>query len=198
LVQNTNWRNAELAIINLQDAHSLAEETIAGQPLEELQELIRPAGFFTQKAATLHRLASAMLAAGGLRALLDLPTEEARLRLLSVKGIGFETADSILLYAGAHEVFVVDVYLRRWLDRVGEPEAARAQYGDLRRMMEEVVSRNHQSLEAIPRGSVPARHTVTPMAAMKRSAIAHLYAELHALFVADGIANKKPARERRI
>jgi endonuclease III related protein len=198
LVQNTNWRNAELAIENLRAAGVLTEAAISGMPIDGLQELIRPAGFFRQKAATLHRLASATIAAGGLEALLKLPTDEARLRLLSIKGVGFETADSILLYAGGHEVFVVDIYLRRWLERLGEPDVVRTGYDSLRQAIERLVRTRPEFLQIKDSpGKSPARHAPSRMSEMHRSPIARAFAELHAVIVADGVANKKPARERR-
>ncbi len=88
-------------------------------PLHELEQLIRPSGYFRQKAARLKTFVSSLDReyAGSLQQLFARPTDELRKELLELNGIGPETADSILLYAGNHPVFVVDAYTRRILVR---------------------------------------------------------------------------------
>ncbi len=113
LTQNTNWSNVERAIKNLKQAGLLSPEGIAAAEDERLFELIKPAGFYKQKAKRLKAFSKWLLEQGGLDALKDTPTETLREMLLSIKGVGHETADSILLYALDRPVFVVDAYTYR-------------------------------------------------------------------------------------
>jgi len=120
LTQRTNWRNVELAMANLKRARlrSLKDIYELGQDdLKKLQKLIKPAGFFTQKAFTLWQLAGWIVSKGGLLSLQKLPSSFLREELLKIKGIGPETADSILLYALEKPVFVIDEYTRRWVKK---------------------------------------------------------------------------------
>ncbi len=121
LTQNTNWNNVEKAIANLKQAQALSHRAVFEMPTDQLEELIRPAGFFRQKAQRLqgfcHHLQSHYQ--GSLEAMLQQPTSQLRSELLNLKGIGPETADSILLYAGQHLSFVVDAYTRRLFSRIG-------------------------------------------------------------------------------
>lgn len=119
LVQNTNWRNAELALKNLRQAGAITRQRLRQIPLEELQVLIRPAGFFRQKARALHNIANwiEQTHRDSLKPLFAQETDVARAQLLALTGIGPETADAILLYAGGHPVFVADAYTRRILTR---------------------------------------------------------------------------------
>ncbi len=119
LTQNANWRNAERALQNLRKAGISSPRDILSAPRKELEALIRPSGFFRQKASRLYALSRAILVLGGLDALASMPLVESRRILLSIPGIGRETADSILLYALGRPVFVVDAYTRRLLDRLG-------------------------------------------------------------------------------
>lgn len=121
LTQNTAWRNVERAIAHLRGADALTPAAIHDLPRAELERLIRPAGFFRQKAERLQLFSEFLLGGhdGDLGALLAGPLEEVRRTLLARKGIGPETADSILLYAGGRPSFVVDAYTRRLLTRLG-------------------------------------------------------------------------------
>ncbi len=119
LTQNTAWKNVEKAIANLKREGCLTPDRILSCPEERLKELIRPAGFYNQKAARLKEVSRFLLEHGGLEGLDVLPTEELRSLLLSIKGIGRETADSILLYAFDRPVFVVDRYTYRIFTRLG-------------------------------------------------------------------------------
>ena len=121
LTQNTAWRNVEYAIANLRQAVPIAPRALLDLPRAELEELIRPAGFFRQKARCLHGLLGSLVNEhdGSLESWLAGPLEEARRRLLALAGIGPETADSILLYAGNRPTFVVDAYTRRLFARLG-------------------------------------------------------------------------------
>jgi endonuclease-3 related protein len=115
LTQNTSWKNVEKAIINLKNDKLLEPEKINSLPLPELAELIRPAGYFNIKAKRLKNFTSWLFDNynGSLENLTSIPTDRLRAELLGVKGIGPETADSILLYALDRAVFVVDAYTAR-------------------------------------------------------------------------------------
>jgi len=119
LTQNTTWRNATLALKNLRKAGRLAGRPMSQISLRELESLVRPAGFYRQKARTLHDFAVWIEQAhgGSLDSLFAPGPARARAQLLALKGIGPETADAILLYAGRQPVFVADAYTRRVLSR---------------------------------------------------------------------------------
>ncbi len=121
LTQNTAWRNVEYAINNLKQAQALTPAAIRQLSEIELQQLIRPAGFFRQKAERLQLFVDHLFVFhhGELAQLLAGELDAVRQELLSLKGVGPETADSILLYAGDRPSFVVDAYTRRLLTRLG-------------------------------------------------------------------------------
>ena len=121
LTQNTNWNNVEKALANLKDAEALDLRLVAEMPLPQLEQLIRPSGFFRQKAQRLQHFCRHLLHQhdGSLDRLLQQELDVARSELLSLSGIGPETADSILLYAGNRPSFVVDSYTRRFFGRLG-------------------------------------------------------------------------------
>jgi endonuclease-3 related protein len=121
LTQNTNWKNVEKAIANLKEAGLLSLSAMATLPKEKLAEYIRPAGYYNIKAGRLQNLFT-MIAEhweNDLDYLLRQPVSVLREQLLSVKGIGPETADSMVLYAAGKPVFVVDAYTHRILSRHG-------------------------------------------------------------------------------
>jgi endonuclease III related protein len=119
LTQNTTWRNATLALKNLRKAGLLAQRSLRQVPLGDLEQLVRPAGFYRQKARALHNFANWIDRAhgGSLDSLFSLSVDQARAQLLALNGIGPETADAILLYCGRQPVFVADAYTRRILSR---------------------------------------------------------------------------------
>jgi endonuclease-3 related protein len=121
LVQNTAWRNVERAIENLRDAGVMEPCSLYAVPPEELAELIRPAGYFQVKARRLRNLLKFVLDEynGSLDAMFRADLATLRQQLLGVHGIGPETADAILLYAGGLPTFVVDTYTHRVLARHG-------------------------------------------------------------------------------
>lgn len=121
LTQNTNWDNVERAIGNLKARKLLAAAKMQALPTNELAELIRPAGYFNVKARRLKAFLDFFIEnyAGSFKKMGSVETSELRRRLLSVNGIGPETADSILLYALGKPVFVIDAYTRRVLSRHG-------------------------------------------------------------------------------
>jgi endonuclease-3 related protein len=122
LTQNTAWGNVERAVANLKAADALTAWRLLELPDARLGELIRPSGYFNVKARRLKGLAAWLTARTGdgdpLR-LRGVRTPRLRAELLAVRGVGPETADSILLYALNRRVFVVDAYTRRVLSRHG-------------------------------------------------------------------------------
>lgn len=121
LTQNTAWSNVEKAITALRENSRLDPFEILAASDEELEHLIRPSGYYRQKADRLKRLSSMIVEdlEGDLDTLFERPVLAARDHLLSIKGIGPETADSILLYAGRRPVFVIDAYTLRIAGRLG-------------------------------------------------------------------------------
>jgi len=121
LVQNTNWQNVKRAIDNLRQAELLEPHALYAVPVEELESLLRPAGYFRIKARRLHNLLKFLVQRydGSLEAMFRTELETLRAELLAINGIGPETADSILLYAGGLPIFVVDTYTHRIFARHG-------------------------------------------------------------------------------
>jgi endonuclease-3 related protein len=126
LTQNTAWKAVERSLANLREAGALAPDGLRAVPLNRLQKLIRPSGFFERKARALKAFV-AMLDeefGGSLEALGAMATAELRVRLLALPGVGPETADAIMLYALGHPVPMADEYLRRIAERHGLLAAA--------------------------------------------------------------------------
>ena len=124
------------------------------------------------------------------------PSEKLRAELLALNGVGPETADSILLYAGGHPVFVVDAYTRRILERHGIIDS-RTGYEEIRTLIEEALSNSRaESLTVTNPGALP-RHPASRLSARERSPLAQHYNELHALIVRTGneYCRKQPACE---
>ena len=121
LVQNTAWSNVRRAIDNLRQADLLDPHALVRLPLEELEELVRPAGYYRVKAKRLRNLMALVVDRhdGDLDAMFAQDMAALREELLSVNGVGPETADSILLYAAGLPVFVVDAYTLRITARHG-------------------------------------------------------------------------------
>lgn len=137
LTQNTSWTNVEPAIANLREQGLLTPREIRRVRLDKLQRLVRSSGYFRQKARKLKAFCDFLQREhrGSLRRMFEMPTITLREELLGVHGIGPETADSILLYAGRHAVFVVDAYTKRILARHGWARE-NAKYEDIRWMFE--------------------------------------------------------------
>lgn len=119
LTQNTAWANVEKAISNLKAMGVFDPEALLNLDQAELAALIRPAGYFNQKARKIRDFLSWFRETGGFEAMKGTETSTLRESLLSIRGIGPETADSILLYAMGRPVFVVDAYTVRVLARHG-------------------------------------------------------------------------------
>ena len=138
LTQNTAWTNVEKALANLRANDALKFAALEKASAEELAEWIRPAGYFNQKSVYLKEMARVLRDRfdGSLNQLFALKTPELRKELLSWKGVGPETADSILLYAAKRPVFVVDAYTKRvcarhgWIDEKASYDAVAKLFTD--------------------------------------------------------------------
>ena len=119
LTQNTAWTNVEKALFNLHAAGVFLPADALVLTERRLAELIRPSGYYNQKAARLRMFARHCESSGSVSALFMPPLPAARNALLSLNGIGPETADSMLLYAGGKRIFVVDAYTLRLSERLG-------------------------------------------------------------------------------
>lgn len=128
LTQNTSWQQVERALINLKQIGSLYPERILTLGPETLKEAIKPAGYYNQKTSRLKILAEWFLELNG-----RTPERE---ELLSLKGVGPETADSILLYAFKQPSFVVDAYTRRIMSNLGLADE-KAKYSEIKALFEE-------------------------------------------------------------
>ena len=191
LTQNTAWTNVERALTNLRAAGVLSLQGIREIPLSELEKLVRPSGYFRQKAQRLKTFIAYLDQKydGSLEKMFAQPTVQLRLELLSLNGIGPETADSILLYAGNHETFVIDAYTRRILDRHGILSEG-TKYEAVRAMIERALSQEFAEQVATDDGrhhtnSKPpgAHHPPSAMSLETRSARAQLFNEMHGLLV---------------
>lgn len=121
LTQSTAWSNVEKAIASLKMADALSPSALHRVPAEELARLIRPSGYYNAKAGKLKAFVERLLDDydGDPGKLFALDTVTLRRELLSIHGVGEETADSIILYAARRPVFVIDAYTRRILNRLG-------------------------------------------------------------------------------
>ena len=194
LTQNTAWTNVERALRNLRASALLSLDGIRRVPLAKLEVAIRSAGYYRQKARRLKTFVAYLdeFYAGSLNRMFAQSTEKLREELLVLNGVGPETADSILLYAGNHPVFVVDAYTRRILERHGIlPE--KAPYEDIRSLFERALSAQAAEDAASFSGSARqlspppgACHPPSPMSTAKRSALVQVYNEMHGLLVGVG------------
>lgn len=149
LTQNTAWTNVERAIANLKTARVLEPTKMFALPEAKLAELIRPAGYFNVKARRLRSFLRVLVEDlnGDLKKLFAGNKSTVRERLLAMNGIGPETADSMLLYAGGHHSFVIDAYTRRIFQRHGWSPKSKVQsprssgdYGELKRLCESALN----------------------------------------------------------
>jgi endonuclease-3 related protein len=194
LTQNTSWTNVERALSKLREARVLSIGGIRRTPLPKLEQLIRSAGYFRQKAQRLKTFVAFLdrRYAGSLTRMFVGPTAKLREELLSVNGIGPETADSILLYAGNHPVFVVDAYTRRILER-HQLVTANATYEEIRELFERALrplteefpcsESDHTPVAGGPRGS---SHLPSRMSTSKREVLVQVFNEMHGLIVGVG------------
>ncbi len=144
LTQNTSWSNVEKAIDNLKKEGLINPEKLWEIENEKLEELIRSSGYYRQKAKKLKNFMNLLWEKyeGKIQKLFELPVPRLREKLLSVKGIGKETADSIILYAARKPMFVIDTYTKRILKRVGVTQ--KTKYDDLQNLFHEKLPQDTQ------------------------------------------------------
>ena len=187
LTQNTAWANVEKAIINLRRARVLNVKGIREIPLPKLEQLIRPSGYFRQKARKLKTFVEFLDSkySGSLDRMFAQPTANLRSELLALNGVGPETADSILLYAGNHPVFVVDAYTRRILERHGMI-GPKTGYEEIRSLIEAGISSQKPELLKVVRARADPGHPISRISAGSRSELAQHFNEFHAVIVRAG------------
>jgi endonuclease-3 related protein len=205
LTQNTAWTNVEKALSNLRRERLLTIDGIRRVSTRQLEALIRPSGYFRQKAQRLKTFVSFLDShyGGSLSMMFARPTTELRNELLALNGVGPETADSILLYAGNHPVFVVDAYTRRILER-HEIVTANASYEEIRDLCEQALSENALINSSIA-DTIPAFASAAPVSRVatsgrplgtchrpsrvsraERSQIVQIFNDMHGLIVGVG------------
>jgi len=194
LTQNTAWTNVEKALGNLRQERLLTIDGIRRTPKRRLERLIRPSGYFRQKAQRLKTFVRFLDAryGGSLARMFARPTAELREELLALNGVGPETADSILLYAGNHPVFVVDAYTRRILERHQIVSTA-VGYDEIRLLFERALGETPsspgppmQSLDGAPSGPPGSCHRPSRMSKASRTASVQVFNEMHGLIVGVG------------
>jgi endonuclease-3 related protein len=190
LGQNTSWTNVERALASLRSADALTLDAIRALPISRLEQLLRSSGYFRQKTQRLKTFVAFVDQhyTGSLEQMFATHTEQLRRQLLSLKGIGHETADAILLYAGNHQIFVVDAYARRILERHAAIDQS-ARYDDVRALVQRALCRqSHQqsnpAAPVLPPGLIV--HRPSTMSAATRTSTAQVYNEMHGLFVQIG------------
>ena len=141
LTQNTSWKNVEHAITNLKAAKAITARKIYALSHDELAQLIRPAGYFNLKAKRLRNFVDTLVEKYGasIKRLFNGETSIVRDRLLAINGVGPETADSMLLYAGNHNSFVIDAYTKRIFSRHKWCDES-ADYDDLKNLCSESLN----------------------------------------------------------
>lgn len=195
LTQNTSWTNVEKALRNLRAAKRLTLDAIRRTPERELAKLIRPSGYFRQKAKRLKTFVRFLDKhyGGSLSRMLRRPVVELRNELLALHGVGPETADSILLYAGNYPVFVVDAYTRRIFER-HEIVSDDATYEEIRALCEDALKL--PSLAPNPRANAGeaqpsvalagACHRPSRVSRAERSELVQVFNDMHGLLVRVG------------
>jgi endonuclease-3 related protein len=187
LTQNTSWKNVEKALGNLRKAWVLTVSGIRRTPQPELEQLIRPAGYFRQKAQRLKIFVSFLDGryGGSWARMFARPTGELRDELLALHGVGPETADSILLYAGNHPVFVVDAYTRRILER-HQIVPRTAGYDEIRLLFEQALGEAPAAVNKHSSGPRGSSHPPSAVSEATRSPLVQVFNEMHGLIVGVG------------
>ncbi len=183
LVQQTQWERVEQAIVRLDALDLIDERALAAAPVEMIREAIKPVAYYNAKAPSLKKLAQYIVDryGGDVARLFDQPTAELRHELLGLPHIGPETADTLLVYAGLHDSFVVDAYLRRIFGRLGViPGVEKLPYEALRRIFEDALPAD-LDLSAYPH---------------LQNSRARLFWDYHSLIVEHGINHCLPRHPR--
>ncbi len=183
LTQQTSWKNVEKAIDNLKSYNMLSPSAIYESDCKVLAETIRPAGFYNLKARRLKEFVRFLVEKYGAdeKEMEKVGTQKLREELLSVRGIGKETADSILLYALNKPVFVVDAYTKRIYSRLGVI-SGRESYDEIRGLFESALS-NKDFLNYVKNNF-----------SFDEDTKVYVFKEMHALIVRQGkeFCKKKP------
>jgi endonuclease-3 related protein len=185
LVQQTRWETVEAAIARLRDAGLLSLVALAGADTAALAALIRPCAFHTQKAPGIQAICRSIVERydGDVAAMLAQPRAPLRAELLALPRIGRETADAIMLYGGAHPVFIVDAYARRLLARLDLAHGfdfARAPYDVVQQLIEDALADPIVDCRLQIADNAPPIHTT-------ESPRCNFYRNLHALIVEECI-----------
>jgi len=179
LTQNTAWNNVEKAIRNLKANGVCSVKAIANMPVEDIEILIKPSGFYRQKAKRMKNFCEYLLAHYGENFIEKMGSKEIfelRNELLNIKGIGKETADSILLYVFEKPIFVIDAYTRRIYKRLNEnADAFKMDYDELREIFENEIKRK----------------VLNDFGNIDTKKLVEIYNEYHALIVRFGKEYKK-------
>lgn len=185
LTQNTAWSNVEKALIELYRHRLMSPQKILKIPSPKLQQLIHSSGYFRQKTKKLKFFCNYLIKnySGKVSQMLKKPATVLREELLGLYGMGPETVDSILLYAGGKPVFVVDAYTRRIGNRVGLFRTE--DYSEIQHFF-------HRSLKP------SAKMSFLPKQESSHSSVASIYNDYHALLVALGknFCRKNPLCEK--
>ena len=185
LVQQTRWETVEAAVVRLRDAGLLAPAVLAAADTAALAALIRPCAFQEQKAPGIRAIARHILDrhGGDVAALLTQARAPLRAELLALPRIGRETADTIMLYAGGHPVFIVDAYARRLfarLDLAPGFDFTRARYDDVQALIEGALQNDERR--------TPNDEEISNSAfSVQRSALRDFLWDLHALIIEECI-----------
>jgi endonuclease-3 related protein len=149
LTQNTAWSNVEKAIFNLKNNDMLNIQYLINVDLDNLADIIRPSGFFNQKAERLITISSFLKNNfnSNLNKFFNQEIKYLRNQLLSLNGIGPETADSIILYAGRKPIFVVDAYTKRLCERI--PLESKIRYDDIQDFFEKDLTKNFKTKDLV-------------------------------------------------
>jgi endonuclease-3 related protein len=184
LTQNTAWTNVERALRRLREEGVLNLDGIRRTPLKKLAHMIRSSGYFRQKARRLKNFVSYLdeRYGGSLERMFAQPTAELREELLALNGVGPETADSILLYAGGHPVFVVDAYTRRIFERHALI-TAKTPYEEVRHLVEQSLQQELPANSQEPPTSPLAGRRRHKFVIRRATGVARVFDELHALLV---------------
>lgn len=149
LTQNTSWSNVEKAIMNLKKNNMLNIQNLIDADFDYLTEIIKPSGFFNQKTKRLLTISNFLKNNfnSNLNKFFNREKRLIRNQLLSLNGIGPETADSIILYAGSKPIFVVDSYTKRLCERI--PLKTKLFYDDIQNFFEKDLNKNFKNEELV-------------------------------------------------
>jgi len=178
LTQRTAWNNVEKSIRNLKANYACSVKAIANKPVEDIEILIKPTGFYKQKAKRLKNFCEYILAHYGENFIVEMDKKETivlKKELLNIKGVGKETADSILLYVFEKPIFVIDTYTRRIYNVLygSARDAFKMEYDELQRVFESKIKEEWENEEGKNMDD-------------KRREVVEIYKEYHALIVKFG------------